>query len=802
MVTSVPSSIGLNVTGPPTSFKTLTSPPPEVAMIDWLPGFILAVFSDSTVPMSGTYSVTITNSNGCTSTATTVVTINPLPVPLLTTNSPKCEKTTIDFSASNTNTNIGNSYSWVGPNSFSSSTQSNSLSNAAVSLSGTYTVTITDSKGCSSNASVPIVVNVLPVPTGSSNSPVCATNPLNLLVSGGLTYAWTGPNGFSSTLANPSLANSVLGMSGTYAVTATDVNGCTATTSTTVVINPLPIPEITNNSPICTGATLNLTSANLSSNEGNSFLWAGPNGFTSTLQNPSINTTSVINNGTYSVIVTDVNGCSASATSAVAIRMLPSGSASSNTPICTGLSLDLTASNTNIPNGNSFSWSGPDGFTSSLKDPSILNSNTSKSGIYSVIITDVNGCISTASTEVTVFALPIPTAGSNSPVCTGTTLNLSASNTTPGLNNTFLWDGPNGFSSNIFDPIVSNPTISSSGTYSLTVTDINGCTASISTAVIINPLPVPSVGSNSPICLGNALSLNSSNTSSLDLNNTYSWSGPNSFSSTQRNPSLNSSALINAGSYTVTITDVNGCTATNSTAVLVNVLPIINLSSNSPKCSGLRLDINSANTNSPTGNLYSWQGPNGLTSANQNISILDPSTLNSGNYTVTITDNNGCSSTASTQVVIFSNPVLIAGSNSPICDGLSLNLTSSNTSFQFGNVYSWSGPNGFSSIVQNPNISNSSNLTAGIYSVSVTDINGCISSTSTSVIIKGKPAVPTITPPSPLIICAPSTLSLSASGCAGTVTWSDTSIGSNLVLSIVGTYSLNKTYPMFIGVAF
>ena len=749
------------------------------------------IIANSTVSMSGTYSVTITNSNGCTSTATTVVTINPLPSPLLTTNSPKCEKTTIDFSASNSNTNIGNSYSWAGPNSFSSLTQSNSLSNATVSLSGTYTVTITDSKGCSSTASVPIVVNALPVPSNSSNSPVCATNPLNLLVSGGLSYAWTGPNGFSSTSANPSLSNSVLGMSGTYIVTATDVNSCTATTSTTVLINPLPIPEITNNSPICAGATLNLTAANLSLDEGNSFLWAGPNGFTSALQNPSLSTTSVLENGTYTVTITDEKGCSASATSAVVIRMLPSASASSNTPICTGLTLDLTTSNTSIPNGNSFSWSGPDGFTSSLKDPSILNSNTSKSGTYSVIITDVNGCISTASTEVTVFALPIPTAGSNSPVCTGTTLNLSASNTTPGLNNTFLWDGPNGFSSNIFDPIVSNPTISSSGTYSLTVTDINGCTASISTAVIINPLPVPSVGSNSPICLGNALSLNSSNTSSLDLNNTYSWSGPNSFSSTQRNPSLNSSALINAGSYTVTITDVNGCTATNSTAVLVNVLPIINLSSNSPKCSGLRLDINSANTNSPTGNLYSWQGPNGLTSANQNISILDPSTLNSGNYTVTITDNNGCSSTASTQVVIFSNPVLIAGSNSPICDGLSLNLTSSNTSFQFGNVYSWSGPNGFSSIVQNPNISNSSNLTAGIYSVSVTDINGCISSTSTSVIIKGKPAVPTITPPSPLIICAPSTLSLSASGCAGTVTWSDTSIGSNLVLSIVGTYSLS-----------
>ncbi|MCP9769279.1 hypothetical protein EGI22_15295, partial [Lacihabitans sp. LS3-19] len=116
--------------------------------------------------------------------------------------------------------------------------------------------------------------------------------------------AWTGPNSFVSTDQNPSITSATVAMSGNYMVTVTDANLCVSSAEVAVVVNPLPTVIIGSNSPICAGATLNLTASG-----GTTYAWTGPNSFVSTDQNPSITSATVAMSGNYMVTVTDANLC-------------------------------------------------------------------------------------------------------------------------------------------------------------------------------------------------------------------------------------------------------------------------------------------------------------------------------------------------------------------------------------------------------------------------------------------------------------------------------------------------------------
>jgi fibronectin type 3 domain-containing protein len=148
-----------------------------------------------------------------------------------------------------------------------------------------------------------------PPPTAGNNGPVCSGSTLSLTAStvAGATYSWTGPNGFVSTDQNPSIPNADTNAIGIYDVTVT-VDGCTsAPASTVVIVNPTPAaPTAGNNGPILAGATLQITASTVA---GATYSWTGPNGFTSSLQNPSIPNATTAASGEYDVTVT-VGGCS------------------------------------------------------------------------------------------------------------------------------------------------------------------------------------------------------------------------------------------------------------------------------------------------------------------------------------------------------------------------------------------------------------------------------------------------------------------------------------------------------------
>jgi gliding motility-associated-like protein len=583
----------------------------------------------------------------------------------------------------------------------------------------------------------------------------------------GSTYSWTPATGLSNaTAANPMASPTV---TTTYTVIAFDGSCEGGPNTVTVTVNPKPAtPTAGSNSPVCAGSTLNLTTPTV---VGATYSWTGPNSFSSTAQNPSITNAAAANAGTYTVTVT-VGGCtSAPGTVTVVVNPTPTTpTAGSNSPICSGSTLNLT---TPTVVGATYSWTGPNAFSSSSQNPSITNATTLASGTYSVTVT-VAGCTSAAGT-VTVIVNPTPatpTAGSNSPICSGSTLNL----TTPTVvGATYSWTGPNAFSSSSQNPTITNATVAASGTYSVTVT-VGGCTSAAGTVTVtVNPTPAtPTAGSNSPICAGSTLNLTTPTVGGA----TYSWTGPNSFSSSSQNPSISNATTLATGTYSVTVT-VGGCTsATGTVSVTVSPTPATpTAGSNSPICAGSTLNLTTPTVGGAT---YSWTGPNAFSSSSQNPSITNATVAASGTYSVTVTVG-GCTSAAGTVTVIV-NPTPAtptAGSNSPICAGSTLNLTTPTVG---GATYSWTGPNSFSSSSQNPSITNATVAASGTYSVTVT-VAGCTSLPGKVTVVVD--TIPVVSAGTNQTVCANNdSVKLSGTSTTGTGVW--TTSGS-------GTFSPNNT---------
>lgn len=537
-----------------------------------------------------------------------------------------------------------------------------------------------------------------PIVTASANTPLCAGQTLNLSTSGGSTYSWSGPNGFTSSLQNPVLPNVNSSNAGTYSVLVTTSGGCSGTATVNVTIGAQPVPVITSNGPLCAGQTLNLTATG-----GVSYSWSGPNGFNSALQNPSIANTSVSATGTYSVTVTGSSGCTAMATLSVTINTLPVITATSNSPVCEGSVLNLSASG-----AASYSWSGPNTFSSAQQNPSVSNVTLSATGTYTVSGTGSNGCIGTGSVSVNISSLPFVSASSNSPLCSGSTLNLQAAG-----GNSYNWNGPGNFSSNQQTTAITNASLNNAGVYTVTVTNSSGCINTGTVAVVVNSLPSISVSNNSPVCEGQSANFTANGGTS------YSWSGPNNFTSTMQNPIISNTTLNGAGNYSVVVTDANGCTGSAIATLFVNALPIVNASGNSPVCLGQAILFSSS-----SGVSYSWTGPGTFNSNQQSPSIPGSSNADAGTYYVQLTDTNGCTNTDSVNINII-DVIISLSSNSPSCNGDPINLNAGG-----GTNYSWSGPDNFNSAAQNPVIINGGFANTGTYTVTVTDANGCVDTAS------------------------------------------------------------------------
>lgn len=662
------------------------------------------VIASSTTLMTGSYNLTVTTTAGCKNTTVASVTVFALPVPAIASNAPICANNNLNLTGSG-----GTTYNWVGPNGFNSLLQNPTITNASTLATGVYTLTASNN-GCSVSTTTLITINPLPSPTLTSNSPICNGQALNLSGSGGNTYQWNGPAVFTSTLQNPIINPASPTNSGTYSLTAITVNGCTATVTSSITINPTPTISITG-ATVCLNTVINLSATSLA---GSTYSWSGPGGFASTIQNPNIANATLTMSGVYNLTVTSAVGCVNTATTNVSVLSLPTPSISSNSPVCFGSILTLTAGG-----GLTYQWNGPNGFNSTLTNPTINNITLAGSGTYS-LIAFVGTCSASISQSLTVNPLPTPVATNNGPVCNGQTLNLNAVGAV-----TYTWSGPGAFTSTNQNPTiaVANPT--NSGVYTVTVTDINTCKNTTTTNVTVNPTPTLSA-TGSSVCVGQNMSVNANSLPGA----TYLWNGPNTFVANAQNTVVTNAQTNMSGIYNLTVTSAVGCTNTAFVNVLIIALPTPSIVSNTP-CAGATLTLNVVGS---AGASFVWNGPNGFNSLIQNPSITNVTLPASGMYTV-IASAGICSATTTQSVTINPLPVPTAINNGPICETKNLSLTATG-----GTGYSWTGPSGFVSSISNPSITSATNSQSGTYVVTVTNANGCQATVSTSVTILANPS--------------------------------------------------------------
>ena len=525
-----------------------------------------------------------------------------------------------------------------------------------------------------------------PTITAGSNSPICAGQPLNLTTTanpaGAYTYAWTGPNGFTSLIQNPTIAAPTLAAAGNYTVVVTIPNCGVANGTTAVVVNPGPtitVPPIT----ICQGGSGTLSAS--SSTAGGTWTWSlGGNilGSGSTLSvNPTTSTT-------YSVQY-NVNGCTSTSTVLVSVEATPQPQIV-NDSICLGQTGTLFVSN--ISAGGTYLWS-TGATTASLSAAPTTNTT------YSVVYTSANGCVApSVSADIIVKPNPIVTVV-NDTICIGSTTTLTSRVDLSG--GTYTWSPLPSTGNSI------TVTPNTTSTYTV-IYNLQGCTDTASSTVLVNPIPVAAT-SNTTICFGSVATLNAS--ANLP-NGTYLWSTGETTTSIQVSPGTTTT-------YSVAYT-LNNCTSPSVNAIVtVNPIPVVTLSS-ATICEGDNVTLTA--TPNLTGGSYTWGPLNLVGGASQTLSPLVDTTL-----TVIYTLLNCPSLPASGTVTV--NPLPIVTFSSNIVEGCApLGVTFTATD-QTNATYNWSTSNaltgtGSSTTILFP--------TGGTFDVTLaaTTVNGCFASSS------------------------------------------------------------------------
>jgi Ig-like domain CHU_C associated/Secretion system C-terminal sorting domain len=633
------------------------------------------VIEGATPNQNGSYQVTMQTSSGCTATANAVVQIGP-PLSVTPTVPEKvCVGTTFPMGVNAQPTGTG--IFWSGPNGFSSTQQNPSISSATTAASGVYSVSVISFESfCSATATASVSVVTctstvacsVSVTASAPSSTVCAGTALNLSARAeGATFAWSGPNGFSSTLANPSIAASATANAGIYTVRVVKIQGgCSASTTVGVAVQVCNVPtstctvQVSSNGPVCAGSRLLLGVGT----GGLSRVWSGPQGFTSTSQYPSITTATLANGGVYTVRVVRSATCTATSTINVVVNTCPvtctiAMTAASNRPLCVGNTLYLNANtgSTTSTSGLTFSWVGPNGFRSSTKNPVLSRVGVENSGIYTVSVLSTRGCTGAATVQVNVGTLPTVTVSPTAVVCAGSNASLTASGGA-----SYQWTGPSNFFSTQQNPSISNATTSRTGIYAVRVTSSLGCSVVATTALRVSNGTSVQATNSGAVCIGSTARLNA-----LTEATSFAWAGPGGFVSTVKSPNITNMAAAKAGIYSVTVTNAGGCTSTATTRVeVISTLVNVRAESNGEICLGSTIRLNASG-----GAMYVWSGPNGFTSVNKSPSISRASAEMSGIYTVNILSNASCSATATVAVQVQAAPStpVIEVSEAEVCIG-------------------------------------------------------------------------------------------------------------------------------------
>ena len=677
------------------------------------------------------------------------------------------------------------SYNW----SFSSTGFPSVGSGASASITfptaGSITLysIITDACGITTTSS--IVINVNSCCTASNSGPYCPGQTIQLNASGGGTYSWTGPNGFTSNLQNPTISNAAPSMGGVYTVTVTNGTGGTCTLTTTVVINQAPT--------ITCPATLTLNGCNIPVPLGATTIPAF------TALGGSTNGTSI----TYTDAAATISGCTETVIRTYTATLGSCTSSCTQTinrivdtqaPVVTGtipLNVVSGCSITAAPAAQT-TVAGLEGLGITIADNCTLDANLvvtsteTSAGTCPLVITRTYTITDGCSNQVTVAEI-INIGDMVNPTFVNFPPNVTVNCDVVPLVASVVINGSDNCTTNPIVTFMSETGTPSSCGYTLirtwSVTD--DCGNSITSAQTITVLPASAPIITLPLGLPTTLTYTNANNFTTIPNATYS----NGSTGICNNSGTLTGVLISnydpciGGSITVNYTGNDNCNNPLSATHTINVTPII------PSVSIFStlgtVNINQPTTltatGNPTGGTYSWSPAGSLNTSIGSIVVATPSTPTT--YTVTY-DLFGC--IATNTVFIAVNPLTVTVNSTTICSGDNTTLTA--TPSVVGGTYLWS-PGGATtqSITVNP----TSNI---VYSVVYT-LNGVSSPSSQGTItVNPTPAV-TVNNPS---VCVGSSATLTAVGnpTGGTYLWSpggQTTASITVNTTTTTSYSVNYT---------
>ncbi len=591
-----------------------------------------------------------------------------------------CKNVQNDYT--NTSTNSPTTYAWTFEGGTPATSTQASPQNVTYAVAGVFDVTLTVTNADGNNTftcSNCVTVNADPTVTVSGTNPLCNTS-----ANGSITSTVTGTNPIGYSWSNGATTANITSLgAGTYTLTATDANGCSKQGSATLVAPSAITITGTATNATCAGQNNGSITVSASGGTGTkTFSWS--NGATGA-------TISNLAAGTYTVTATDANGCTKTQPYTITVPSAIAITGTATATSCSGSNGSITVSATGGTGTKTFTWSnGATGATIS----------NLAAGSYIVTAHDANNCTATQTYTVTSPANIVITGTATNITCSGTNNGSISVSATGGTGNkTFSWsNGATGAS-------ISNL---AAGNYTVTATDAAGCTQT-QIFTIISPTAIIISGTATNVtCSGANNGTITVSASGGTGTKTFSWSN-GATGATISN--------LAAGSFTVTATDANGCIITQTYSITTPTAISVSGTATNPTCNGVNNGTINVSASGGTGNkTFNWSnGATGSTISN----------LTAGAYTVTATDVNGCVSTQS-YTLVAPTAIVITGSvtNVSCYAGTNGSISVSATGGTGTKTFSWNNGQTGASI---------SNLSAGSYIATATDLNSCTSTQTYSV---------------------------------------------------------------------
>ncbi|MBI1183620.1 T9SS type B sorting domain-containing protein, partial [bacterium] len=722
-------------------------------------------------------SVQITNANGCQSKAHKTIILNARPDSVIYGPDTLCELSTATYTASK-----GTSYNWTLSNgTITSGSGTDSITVAWPQNSNNHQISgqITNANGCQSAAQKTIILNTRPDSVIYGPDTLCELSTATYSASKGTTYTWSINNGAIKTGSGTDsiiVAWPVNTNSHQISVQITNANGCQSTASKNIILNARPDSVIYGPDTLC-----ELSTATYSASKGTTYTWTVSNG---TITNGAGTDSITVawpqnsNNHKISVQITNANGCQSKASKNIILNARPDSVIYGPDTLCELSTANYMASKSaayiwTVNNGTITSGSGTDSITVDWP----VNSNNQKLG---VVITNANGCQSTASKTIILNARPDSVIYGPDTLC-----ELSSATYTASKGSVYNWTVSNGTLNNVAgtDSItIAWPQKNINHQLDVLITNANGCQSTAHKTIILNARPDSVIYGPDTLCeLSSAMY-----TASKGI--AYTWSINNgTITSSSGTDSITVAWPVNSNNHqiTVQITNANGCQSKASKNIILNTRPDSVIYGPDTLC-----ELSTGTYTASKGTAYNWTVSNGTLNngaGTDSITVSWPVNSNNHQISVQITNANGCQSKAHKTIILNARPDSVIYGPDTLCELSTANYTASK-----GSAFAWTVNNGTitsgsgtdSITVAWPQNSNNHRL-----DVAITNANGCQSTASKNIILNARPDSVIYGPDT---LCELSTATYSASK-GTTYNWT---VSNGTMTSGSGTDSITVAWPV------